>query len=75
MRISTEARTTDIVPAMDWISGLIGAAMDRHVAAFERQECSNPLLSAHFRERFALEFALAEARKYRKNTGRLPRGA
>jgi len=75
MRISTEARTTDIEPAMDWISGLIGAALDGRVAAFERQERSNPLLSAHFRERFALEFALAEARKYRKNTGRLPKGA
>src|SRR2546421_12411064 len=26
MRISTDARTTDIQPAINWISGLIGAA-------------------------------------------------
>jgi hypothetical protein len=43
--------------------------------AYERQQRSNPLLDAYFRENFALEFALARARKYRKSTGRLPRGA
>jgi hypothetical protein len=48
--------------------------LDKRVAAFERQERSNPLLAAYFRENFALEFALAKARKYRKNTGRLPKG-
>jgi len=74
MRISTDARATDIEPALNWISGLIGAALDKRVAAFERQERSNPLLAAYFRENFALEFALAQARKYRKNTGRLPKG-
>jgi hypothetical protein len=79
MRISTEARTTDIEPAINWISGLIGAALDKRVAAFERQERSNPLLAAYFRENFALEFALARARKYRKpgqgNTERAPAAA
>jgi len=74
MRISTDARATDIEPAVNWISGLIGAALDKRVAAFERQERSNPLLAVYFRENFALEFALAKARKYRKSTGRLPKG-
>ncbi len=74
MRISMEALPKDIDSAVDWISGLIGAAIDKRVAAFEQQERSNPLLASHFRENFPLEFALAKARKYRKSTGRLPRG-
>ena len=59
---------------MDWIGGLIGAAVDKRVTGFEKQECVNPLLAAHFREKFGLEFALAKALKYRRNTGRLPKG-
>src|SRR5262249_24977824 len=74
MRISTDALVSDIEPAVDWVGGLIGAAVDKRVAGFERQERVNPLLAAHFRETFALEFALAEARKYRRSTGRLPKG-
>ncbi len=74
MRINTDALVTDIEPAVNWIGGLIGAALDRRVAGFESQERGNPLLAAHFRENFALEFALAKARTYRKNTGRLPKG-
>lgn len=74
MRISTEALPKDIDSAVDWISGLIGAAIDKRVAAFEQQERANPLLASHFRENFPLEFALAKARKYRKSTGRLPKG-
>jgi hypothetical protein len=74
MRINTDALVTDIEPAVNWIGGLIGAALDKRVAALERQERGNPLLAAHFRQNYALEFALAKARKYRKNTGRLPKG-
>jgi hypothetical protein len=74
MRISTEALPKDIEPAVNWIGGLIGAAIDKRVAAFEQQERANPLLASHFRENFPLEFALAKARKYRKSTGRLPKG-
>jgi len=74
MRISIEANRNDIVPAFNWISGQIGAALDQQVGAFQQQERKNPLLTTHFRETCALEFTLAEARKYRKNTGRLPRG-
>jgi hypothetical protein len=74
MRINTDALITDIEPAVNWIGGLIGAALDKRVAAFERQERGNPLLAAHFCENFALEFALAKVRKYRKSTGRLPKG-
>lgn len=74
MRISTEALTKDIDSAVNWISGLIGAAVDKRVAGFEQQERTNPLLASHFRSNFPLEFALAKVRKYRKSTGRLPRG-
>jgi hypothetical protein len=61
-------------PALNWVSGLIGAALDKRVAGFEQQERANPLLCAHFRDNYALEFALAKARRYRKTTGRIPRG-
>jgi len=74
MRISTEALPKHIEPALDWIGGLIGAALDKRVTAFEHQERANPLLASHFRENYALEFALAKARKYRRSTGRLPKG-
>src|SRR5260370_4791614 len=75
MLISTEALPKDIDSAVDWIGGQIGAALDKRVAAFEQQERTNPLLASHFRRNFALEFALAKARRYRKSTGRLPKGA
>ena len=74
MRINTDALVTDIEPAVNWIGGVIGAALDKRVAAFKSQERGNPLLAAHFRENFALEFVLAKVRKYRKSTGRLPKG-
>jgi hypothetical protein len=74
MRVSTDALVSDIEPAMDWIGGLIGAAVDKRIGAFEKQERLNPLLAHHFRENFPLEFALAKARQYRRNTGRLPKG-
>lgn len=74
MRISTDARPKDFEPALNWISGLIGAALDKRVAGFKAQERKNPLLATHFRDTFALEFALAEVRKHRRSTGRLAKG-
>src|SRR5579859_4094470 len=74
MRIGTEALPKHFDPAINWICGLIGAALDRRVTGFEQQERANPLLGAYFRENFALEFALAKARNYRRSTGRLPKG-
>ena len=74
MRIGTEALPKHFDPAINWISGLIGAALDKRVTGFEQQERANPLLGAYFRENFALEFALAKARNYRRSTGRLPKG-
>ena len=74
MRISTEALPKHFDLAINWIGGLIGAALDKRVAGFEQQERANPLLGAYFRENFAMEFALAKARKYRRSTGRLPKG-
>lgn len=67
MRISTEALPKDVDVAVDWISGLIGAAVDQRVAGFEQQERTNPLLSSHFRENFALGIRLGQgAKNYRK---------
>jgi hypothetical protein len=74
MRISIEAYPRDVVSAYDWIGGILGAAVDRRVAAIETQKRGNRLLTDHFREHHALEFALCNARKYRRNTGRLPKG-
>jgi hypothetical protein len=75
MRISTDVRERDIEPAVNWISGLIGAAVDKRVLAFEQSEHKNPLLiTSHFRDNFPLECTLGKARKYKKNTGRLPKG-
>jgi hypothetical protein len=75
MRISTDVRERDIEPAVNWISGLIGAAVDKRVLAFEQIEHKNPLLiTSHFRDNFPLECALGKARKYKKKTGRLPKG-
>jgi fructose-specific phosphotransferase system component IIB len=74
MRISVQASKAHIEAAIDWISGLIGAAIDKRVAAFKQHERKNPLLATYFRDNYALEFALADARKYRKTTGRVPRG-
>ena len=42
--------------------------------AFEQSEHRNPLLTSYFRDNFPLECALAKARKYKKKTGRLPKG-
>lgn len=74
MKINIEARPADIEAALNWVSGLIGAAVDEKVAALQRQEAANPLLALHQRETFAFEHALARARRYRKSTGRLPKG-
>jgi hypothetical protein len=73
VRISIEATRQDIAPAFDWIGGLLGSVLDKRVAALRQQEQKNPLLAQYVRETYALEFALAEARKYRRSTGRLPK--
>jgi hypothetical protein len=74
MKINIEVRPADIEAALNWASGLIGAAVDKKVAALQRQEAANPLLALHQRETFAFEHALARARRYSKSTGRLPKG-
>lgn len=73
MRINTEARPKDFELAVNWISRLIGAALNKRVAGLMARESKNPLLATHFRDTFALEFALAKLRKYRRSTGRLPK--
>jgi hypothetical protein len=62
MRVRTDATTTDIEPAINWISGLIGVGLDKRIAAIEQQERANTLLATHCRENFVLEFALANPR-------------
>jgi hypothetical protein len=70
MRISVDAQLEDFQSALNWVGGLIGVDLDQRVEIFKRHERRNPLLANHFHEHFALEFALAKARKYRRNTGR-----
>jgi hypothetical protein len=75
MRISTDGTERDNEPAGNWVSGLIGAAVDKRVLTLEQSEQKNPfLIASHFRDNFPLEYALSKARKYKKNTGRLPKG-
>ena len=75
MRISTDVTERDNEPAVNWVSGLIGAAVDKRVLTLEQSEQKNPfLITSHFRDNFPLEYALSKARKYKKNTGRLPKG-
>ncbi len=74
MLIGVDVTPKQIGPALDWAAGLIGAQVDNLVRRYARHEISNPLLGDHFRKNYDLEFALAEARKYRKQTGRLPKG-
>jgi hypothetical protein len=74
MRIDNNADRKDITPAVAWISGLIGGLVDKRVAGFIAQEQTNPMLTAHFEQTFGLEFALARARRYKRSTGRLPKG-
>jgi hypothetical protein len=75
MRISTDGTERDNEPAGNWVSGLIGAAIDKRVLTLEQSEQKNPfLIASHFRDNFPLEYALSKARKYKKNTGRLPKG-
>jgi hypothetical protein len=69
MIIDTHLYPDDVAPAMDWIGELIGAALDKRVGAFKVQERKNPLLVRHFCDAFPLEFALAKARQYRRDTG------
>jgi hypothetical protein len=45
---STQALPKDVDSAVDWISGLIGVAIDKRVTAFEQQARVNPLLASHF---------------------------
>jgi hypothetical protein len=74
VRINIEATPQDIAPAFDWIGGLIGGLLDQRVAALRQQARTNPLLTQHAGDIYALEFALADARRHRKSTGRLPKG-
>lgn len=72
MNIDIDVRPEDIEPALNWVSGYVGAALDRRVSAILQQQRRNPLLTSYFQESFGSEFALATVRRYRKNTGRIP---
>jgi hypothetical protein len=72
MRINADMGKRDIEAAMIWLAGLIGVPLDRSVENVEQHGTSNPLLASYFQEKFALETALVKARRYSRNTGRLP---
>jgi hypothetical protein len=72
MRVSRDANHRDIDIAFQWASSVIGGSVHRSITNFEMQEQRNPLLTSHFRENFALEFAFANAQRYRETNNRLP---
>jgi hypothetical protein len=74
VRINTEATKRDFEPALLWLAAHVGGAIDQRVGNLEKQAKRNIMLASHFENAFPLEYALVAARRYRRNTGRLPIG-
>src|ERR1700730_389004 len=72
MRINVEATKSDFEPALLWLAGQVGGPLKQRVRNFERHTKGNPMLAAHFRNIYPLEYALVDACTYRRNTGRVP---
>lgn len=74
MRINVEATRNDFEPALLWLAGHVGGPLKQRVKNFEKHTKNNPMLAAHFRSTYPLEYALVDACNYRRNTGRVPTG-
>jgi hypothetical protein len=74
MRIDVEATRNDFEPALLWLVGHVGGPLRQRIKNFERHTKSSPMLAAHFRNTYPLEYALVDACNYRRNTGRVPTG-
>ena len=75
MRINVEATRNDFEPALLWLAGHVGGPLKQRVKNFEKHTKNNPMLAAHFRSTYPLEYALVDACNYRRNTGRVPLAA
>jgi hypothetical protein len=74
VRISIDAYKKDFGPALSWLSARVGRGVRDRVAKFRLHTANDPLLADHQERTYMLEFALADALAYRRNTGRLPSG-
>jgi hypothetical protein len=74
MRINVEATKSDYEPALLWLAGHVGGPLKQRIKTFEAHAKNNPMLGAHFRNTYPLEYALIDACNYRRNTGRAPTG-
>jgi hypothetical protein len=73
MRISIDVTPRDLEPALIWLAARVGNGVKQRITNYEKHAKSDPMLADHFRRTFALEYALVNACKYRRNTGRIPR--
>lgn len=74
MRISVDATERDFEPALVWLAGHVGGGVRERIAGYERHTKNDPMLAAHFRRTYPLEYAFVDALRYRRNTGRAPNG-
>ncbi|HEV2545832.1 MAG TPA: hypothetical protein VGU20_00690 [Stellaceae bacterium] len=74
MKISVDVTPDQIAPAMAWLDGKVGAALDKRVKSLEQQQSRNPLFGPYFRDTFPYELALVKARRHQRQTGLLPSG-
>jgi hypothetical protein len=74
MRINVEATRKDCEPALLWLAGHVGGPLRQRVKNFDKHTSNNPMLAAHFRSTYSLEYALVDACKYRRSRGRAPIG-
>lgn len=75
MRISVDARKQDFEPALNWLAARVGGGVKQRIGNYEKHTKNDPMLAAHFRHTYALEYALFDACRYRRTTGRVPKGS
>jgi hypothetical protein len=75
MRISVEATKYDLEPALNWLAAHVGGGVKQRIRNYEKHTKRDPLLAEHFRRTYALEYALYNACKYRRSTGRVPKAS
>jgi hypothetical protein len=74
MRISVDATERDFEPALVWLASHVGGGVRDRIAGYEKHTKNDPMLAQHFRRTYPLEYALVDAQRYRRSTGRVPTG-
>lgn len=72
MRISVDATERDLEPALVWLAGHVGSGVRERIANYEKHTKNDPMLAAHFRRTYPLEYAFVDACQLWHNTGRPP---